>query len=100
LYVWKGMVKYRESYDNAIVHVMFRKNKSGQYSATDIYEIVRKYGRPKGKKKVPGKDTVQRHLDRLVEEKWLVKRKKGGLFNKTLYNLSPRTIAWLSKREF
>jgi hypothetical protein len=94
------MVKYRESYDNTIVHVMFRQNKSGQYSATDIYNIVRKYGRPKGKKKVPGKDTVQRHLDKLVEGNWLKKSKKGGLFNKTLYSLSPRTISRLSKREF
>ena len=94
------MVKYRASYDNIIIHVMFRKDKSGQYSATDIYNIVKRYGRPKGKKKVPGKDTVQRHLDRMVEAKILVKHKEGKLFNKTLYSLSKPVISWLSRREF
>jgi hypothetical protein len=99
--VWmRAMVEYRHSYDNIIVHIMFIQNKTGQYSATDVYNIVRKYGRSKGRKQVPGKDTVQRHLYRLVEAKYLVKHKEAGPFNKTLYSLSPRTIAWLSKREF
>jgi hypothetical protein len=94
------MVRYRESYDNLVLQMMFRKNKSGEYSATDIYDIVRIYGRPKGKKRIPGKDTVQRHINRMVEGNLIVIRKKGGLFNKTLYKLSPWVIAFFNKREF
>jgi hypothetical protein len=94
------MVRYRENYDNLVLQMMFRKNKSGEYSATDIYHIIRIYGRPKGKKRVPGKDTVQRHINRMVEGNQIVIRRKGGLFNKTLYKLSPRVIAFFNKREF
>jgi hypothetical protein len=105
------MVEYREDYDNIVVQMMFRKykseeNKSGEYSATDIYEIIRRYGRHRSKKRVsekektPGKDTVQRHINRMIEQKKLVLRRKGGLFNKTLYKLSPWVIAFFNKREF
>jgi hypothetical protein len=79
--------------------MMFRMDK-GEYSATDIYEIIRKYGRPKGKKGVPGKDTVQRHINNMVEWNLIEMRRKGGLFNKTLYKLSPWVVAFFNKREF
>jgi hypothetical protein len=94
------MVRYRGDYNNLVAQIMFREDKSGEYSATDIYNIIRKYGRPKGKKRVPGKDTVQRHIDEMVEGNLIVICKKGGLFNKTLYKLTPWVIAFFSKREF
>jgi hypothetical protein len=109
------MVGYREDYDNIVAQVMFRKhksgeNKSGEYSATDIYDIIRRYGKHRNKKrmpgraprreKAPGKDTVQRHINRMIEENMLILSRKGGLFNKTLYKLSPRVIAFFNKREF
>lgn len=90
------MTEYRSLYDSLIIQYMLAKDKSGQYSATEIYNMIKKYGKPKGKKKVPGKDTIQRHLKIMVEANVLVRCKEGGLFNKTLYNLSPQTIASLS----
>jgi hypothetical protein len=104
------MVGYREDYDHIVVQMMFRKHKSGEYSATDIYDIIRKYGKHRNKKrmpgraqrreKTPGKDTVQRHIKRMIEENMLILSRKGGLFNKTLYKLSPRVIAYYNKLKF
>jgi hypothetical protein len=89
------MVRYRQDYDSVIVQVMFVKDRFGQYSFTDIYNIVKKYA--KGNPKV-GKNTIQTHLNKMVEGHVLVRLpKEGRRYNKTLYVLSPRAIAWLSK---
>jgi hypothetical protein len=75
---------------------MFRKDKSGQYSFSDIYDMIRKCGYPK-----VGKDTVQRHLNKMVEGHMLVRLpKEGRQYNKTLYVLSPEVVSWLNKRSF
>lgn len=83
------MTEYRSYYDSVILQEMLRSDKYRQYSFTDIYNIVKKRGRVKGRKKAPGKNTVQKHLDRLVESKTLVKNKGHNVFNRTLYGLSP-----------
>ena len=83
------MTEYRSYYDSVILREMLRKDKHGEYSFTDIYNIVRKRGRVKGEKKAPGKNTVQSHLNRMVEGKTLMRHKGHNVFNRTLYTLSP-----------
>lgn len=93
------MVEYKEDYDRVIVNAIYRTDRLGEYSFTDIYNIVRqsKWGNPN-----VGKDTVQRHLNKLVEEdKVLVRLPKGGRrYNKTLYMISPAGLVWLDERKF
>jgi hypothetical protein len=92
------MVKYRQDYDSVIVRAMISKDRSGQYSFTDIYNIVRKYtnGNPN-----VGKDTIQTHLNKMVKDQILVMLPKGGKrYNKTLYMLSPQIISWSKKTSF
>jgi len=86
--VWITMVEYRRAYDGIIMESMIKNDKNGQYSFTDIYGMIKKSGYPN-----VGKDTVQRHLNRLVKWQMLVRLpKEGRRYNKTLYVLSPLAI--------
>ena len=84
------MVRYRDDYDRYITIYLLHSSDDAKApiprSFTDIYRIVARSGNPK-----VGKDTVQRHLNRLVEEKTIVKLQwEGRQYNKTLYILSPK----------
>jgi hypothetical protein len=84
------MVRYREDYDRYITIYLFHSidetRRPIPRSFTDIYRVVAKLGNPK-----VGKDTVQRHLNRLVEDKVIVRLQwEGRQYNKTLYVLSPK----------
>jgi Fe2+ or Zn2+ uptake regulation protein len=83
------MVRYRDDYDSYITIYLLQTDDAYRpifRSFTDIYRIVARYGNPK-----VGKDTVQRHLNRLVENKMIVRLQwEGRQYNKTLYMLSPK----------
>jgi hypothetical protein len=93
VWIYKGagtLVRYRDDYDRYITIYLLHSIDDAKApiprSFTDIYRIVTRSGNPK-----VGKDTVQRHLNRLVEEKTIVKlQREGRQYNKTLYILSPK----------
>ena len=94
------MVRYRRIYDSAIVFFLLDRNDaSGRaipQSFTDIYKMIVNMGYPK-----VGKDTIQRHLNKLIEDQWVVKLPKEGRgrrYNKTLYIYSPKTKAMIGQR--
>jgi DNA-binding PadR family transcriptional regulator len=86
------MVRYRDDYDRYITIFLLGSSDDAKVpipqSFTDIYRmIVRLY--PK-----VGKDTIQRHLNRLVEDKIIVRlQRERRRYNKTLYILSPKGMA-------
>jgi hypothetical protein len=85
------MVRYRDDYDRYITIYLLHSVDDAYVpiprSFTDIYRIVARY-HPK-----VGKDTVQRHLNRLVEDKRIVRRQwERRQYNKTLYMLSPKGL--------
>ena len=92
------MVRYRDDYDRYITIFLLHSIDDAKTpiprSFTDIYRIIARYGNPK-----VGKDTVQRHLNRLVKEKMIVKLQwERRQYNKALYVLSPKGMANIKQR--
>jgi hypothetical protein len=107
--VWRKVAgSYRYDYDDIIVNYMAEEQlisskAAGRYtdsvdpffnnvrkSRIELYDIVReKSGRE------IGHDTIQRHLDKLVKDKVLIKNPKGGSRNRKFYRLSPMFVLYL-----
>ena len=85
------MIKYRRDYDTIIagsivIDLYFNDQKIIFFSFTDIYNFVREIY------PTVGKDTIQRHLNRMVKEHFLVRLPKEyskSYKNRTVYLITP-----------
>ena len=85
------MLRYRDEYDRYItISLLHRVNDASvpiPQSFTDIYRMIAKLY------PTVGKDTIQTHLDKLVDDKIIVRlQSEKRRYNKTLYVLSPKGL--------